>query len=318
VIILDWNIFFSSVSQVTGIIIAFWGAFVVTKLLSNESDYKKNVSKIQSLFNISHSLLMRTLAINYEAYNLNKRYEALLELKKCIVNSEINSIEEYYFKLKFSWYDDRESIFNLLKEILENTDNNNSDGASKEEINLRLEKKLEIYKAYNYSNNSMNEITINVHKTFVEVYENTNKIYFMIKYLKSNPESSKIIHWSLITISILFCVGVIFPMCIIPINTNICIKDVDSLISQISFIGVLFSFKGLILCLITIPFLVLILYLLIQNWKLKYKAKSIETLESYAEKGDYNKYLKYWEDNNMYYKDSTYYKSRKNIIEEAK
>lgn len=299
---MDWNIFFSSVSQVTGIIIAFWGAFVITKLLSNESDYKMNVSKIQSLFNISHSLTMRTLAINYEAFNLNMRYKALLKLKNCIENSESRSIEEYYFKLKFSWYDNRESIFDLLKEILENTDNNNSDFASKEEINLRLKKKLEIYKIYDYSIPSMNEITNNVQKTYVEVYENTNKIYFLTKNLKSNPESSKIIHWSLIIISILFCVGVIFPLCIIPIDSNIYTKNVDNLISQISFMGVLFSFKGFILCLITIPFLFLNFYLLIKNCKLKYKKESIETLESYAKIGDYNKYLKNWEKNNRFYK----------------
>jgi len=299
---MDWNIFFSTVSQVTGIIIAFWGAFVVTKLLNNDSDYKKNVSKMQSLFNISHSLSMRTLAVDYENYNLYMKYIALLKLKNCISNSEIKSIEEYYFKLKFPWYDDRESIFNLLKEILENTDNKNSNVASKEEINLRLEKKLEIYKAYNYSIPSMNEIINNVQKTYVEVYENTNKIYFMIKNLKSNPESSKIIHWSLIIISILFCVGVIFPLCIIPIKSNSCIKNVYDLISQISLMEILFSFKGLILCLIAIPFLFLNFYLLIKNSKLKYKKESIEILESYAKIGDYNKYLENWEKNSRFYK----------------
>jgi len=63
----DWNWFFSSLSQSSAAIVGIFGAFIITKILSNNSNFDNNIiisKKMQSgwpalLMEIHHALLKR-------------------------------------------------------------------------------------------------------------------------------------------------------------------------------------------------------------------------------------------------------------------
>ena len=42
---MDWNMFFATISQVTATIVAIWGAFIISKILNNETAFNNKKSK---------------------------------------------------------------------------------------------------------------------------------------------------------------------------------------------------------------------------------------------------------------------------------
>ena len=42
---MDWNVFFSTVSQTSGAIVGIFAAFLITKIVANQSEYSKNIDK---------------------------------------------------------------------------------------------------------------------------------------------------------------------------------------------------------------------------------------------------------------------------------
>ena len=292
---MDWNAFFATIAQITATIVAIWGAFIISKILNNETAFNNKKAKIRSVWNISHALGMRSL-MNFKGYNYSKRYASLSKLKELLPETEILSANQYYLNLDFSWYDCREDVLDLLTKVI-------GDGKDKTYISQIIDIELEALKEFNYSNHQRESLGIAIQSKYVEVYENTSTVYFLLKLIRNNPESSNMITWSIIILSILFCVGIIYPVSFIPTNLDysFSLKELNNVLSFSHFFTILFSLKGLIIFSIVVPFYSLLTYFFIKNLKLKYKPKNIEILEEYEKMDTYNIHFKNFNENAKYF-----------------
>ncbi|MFJ5472563.1 hypothetical protein, partial [Pectobacterium carotovorum] len=46
---MDWNWFFSSLSQSSAAIVGIFGAFIITKILSNQTNYSEKINKCKDI-----------------------------------------------------------------------------------------------------------------------------------------------------------------------------------------------------------------------------------------------------------------------------
>ena len=106
---MDWNWFFSSLAQSTAAIVGLFGAFIITKIINNEKEYKTNTAKIENLLHQS-SLLKKEVNFpffendideitkDWDSVNYPYVNEPLLK-KIDSVNSLLNKIENHLQEL---------------------------------------------------------------------------------------------------------------------------------------------------------------------------------------------------------------------------
>ncbi len=62
----DWNWFFSSVAQSAAAIVGIFGAFIVTKILANQTAYAEKSRRIQELITLGEKLVDATNRLSFE------------------------------------------------------------------------------------------------------------------------------------------------------------------------------------------------------------------------------------------------------------
>ena len=110
--------------------------------------------------------------------------------------------------------------------------------------------------------------------------------------INGNPESSPQIAYSLLVISALFFIGVIYPLSFLPqpINANI-------ELSLSAFFPLLLSVRGILLLSISVLFISAIAMFYFMNMRMKYSNDQIIELKNFTELGLYSKYFTIMESN---------------------
>jgi hypothetical protein len=120
---MDWNWFFSSLSQSTAAIVGLFGAFIFTKIINNEQKFNENNDKIRDMIDNSNNLIRQLSNRRFKWYNLRINEDALDDMKKSFKEDNVNldlKSEELYEKFNFSPFDKKEDVLKLIEEkILE-------------------------------------------------------------------------------------------------------------------------------------------------------------------------------------------------------
>ena len=66
---LDWNVFYSSLAQSTAAFVGLLGAFIVTKIVNNEQQYKESKVIIEEYIIIANNLKTRLKNRSFDWYN---------------------------------------------------------------------------------------------------------------------------------------------------------------------------------------------------------------------------------------------------------
>ena len=78
---MDWNVFFSTVSQTSGAIVGIFSAFLITKIISNQSDFSRMKERVSLLVNKSKALSLEANSRYFDWYNRRTRERELDKLK---------------------------------------------------------------------------------------------------------------------------------------------------------------------------------------------------------------------------------------------
>ncbi len=308
---MDYNWFFSSLSQSAAAIVGIFSAFIITKIINHQQEFFRNNSKIEDL-ELQSKKLVDALKIRYFDWYNKKILERFLDKIEEEVRKE-NSIlsEEYYLsKYDFPVFLEKGAIVTSVQKKLSEL---------KDELKLEEEKRLEEIKKYKpdpffpslsipllsplyslripkISIASVEDQIIEerefINQLINEVYHNINVICAFKDQIMKNPEYSNLITFSIIAVILMFHVGVIYPLSVMPLAINSTV-----IISFNIFWSNLFSLKGFLLSVVSTIFTGIMLIFLLINSKLKYKIADIKRLDYYSKFGNYSKYLKNMEEN---------------------
>lgn len=298
----DWNWFFSSVAQSSAAIVGIFGAFIVTKILANQGAFAEKELRAHELITQSKKLAESVGRLPFEWYHRHNVSNNIEDMESHLDDDGSLSPDLLYKRLNFSPYFDRNEALEAIARAM-----------SAREQRLRREseeisRQLEQAKLLGHSGilSAMNTNPLKPFGVSSKIHlapqinaerDRIDRLYFEVKHhvrmvsdfhavVAPNPESSPVITASLILIVLLFFIGVVFPLGMMPLPTGL--KPIFS----ISEVGTLmFSIRGAILAIVSILFTAMLAMFFVMNIRLRYQMTLINDLESFRNLSKYSQYF---------------------------
>lgn len=320
---IDWNWFFSTLSQSTAAIVGIFGAFLIAKIFSNQTTFSEKNNKIKTLSIEAERLLDKIDSIDFDWYVKTKNGPAFKAAANAIHKIQDGDptyfseevIADIYAECRFSIFSDRESIISMLKSEAAAHCEYMRELKIKDEQYEKTRRALEdgsiadlgsIYSMMQnmmpprYSRNSQlcfSEYEITpwplltkerelITECHLEAKHQARIIGDFLESVRGDPESPPQITLSLVFIAVLFLLGVIYPLTFMPSATP---PTHASSVCEI--FNAILSIKGLLLTALTAAFIFIIGIFIRTNYKMKYSAMSIQNLEKLSNANNYCRYF---------------------------
>lgn len=290
---MDWNVFFSTISQTSGAIVGIFSAFLITKIISNQSDFSKlKTEAIHHLID-SETAESETRTRYFDWYNKTKRNEAIENIEYEVLRArKTPHITECISKYKFSPFDDLDeitiSIENKLSELSKKLDAERKEKESMSSILGRTYSPIlmpPLPRIANLSNDVGEEREL-IDQLIIKIERQAKKNEMLSAELKGGADSVNLVTCSIVTVLILFLIGVIYPLSFLPLEQGKVIS-----LSLSAFWVILFSLKGFMLLLISVIFSALMVVFLVINLRLKHSTDVIGKIIHYSDIANYSPYL---------------------------
>ncbi|MBC3810080.1 hypothetical protein [Undibacterium aquatile] len=318
---MDWNWFFSSLSQSSAAIVGIFGAFIITKILSNQAQFGERSARFKSLraaaskLENSASNLAFAWYVRLTAENQLEKAEDLLEKDDNLTSDDL------YAKLRFPPYLARENAIRTLQSVKDRR------SAAAEAERQRIQKMAQLQAerrskfgaagALMSAGMSGDGFTIpmqphlprglasinNFHAELqkereaidaleVEIRHHMRTISDFLEATSSNPESSAAIMWALTMVAALFLVGVIYPLSFMPSPV-----PWTPALEIHGFWDRAFSLRGMLLIFISLIFLSALTMFALMNRRMRYSPDEIQALGNFTHIGTYSRYYAIAEEN---------------------
>lgn len=297
---MDWNVFFSTISQTSGAIVGIFSAFLITKIVANQSDFSQEQNEAIEFILKSESLCDEAKSRYFKWYNERIRASEIDDITENFYEKgELLTSEEYFQKYNFSSFDSKKEIKRELEDKIYEFEIEREKEKSELEkygnsplgFTYAIPKKKYMRSLANFSINTTPEresIDALMVRTIHQI--KTNKTH--LNKLNIGQNSSNLITFSIIAVLLLFFSGVIYPLSFLPLEIGVELK-----LSLSGFWDILFSLKGAMLSLISVIFTSLMLAFLIVNMKLCHSIDHIEKLKKYSELKNYSIYYENYIEN---------------------
>lgn len=316
---MDWNWFFSSISQSAAAIVGIFGAFIITKILSNQTAYDQKNARLKELIAESNKIKDDASDLYFGWYNTQTSKRALDRAADIIENGTLESAESIYDEVNFSPFIPRseeikkiDDLISKHKELLRKEEEEKKQRLEAEAARKKIleEGKLpkgfgDLMQAANLALSTnmksgvlpRNSLLPNISDKLTEERDSIERVSRSAKHqirvisdfietVEGNPESSPQISYSLILVTALFYFGVIYPLSFMPqpINANI-------ELSISAFIPLLLSLKGFLLLIVSMIFTSALAMFFIANMRMKYPEEQIGRLKEYRSISAYSPYF---------------------------
>ena len=279
---MDWNWYFSTLSQSAAGIVGIIGAFIITKILNNQSIFKQKSTRTKQLLAESKLKIAEAehLKIDWYCFQTARRLKDKFD-KQFHKNNNLRT-SEFYEAHTFPAYMDRVKAIELIdtwlgEAIAETASENNLHDFGKFSI--------ESDSTRTFRNEHRRDVDAHgdvIDKCFIDCRYQTeiNKNHFA--EIQGNPEASREIDNTINLLSLLFFLGVIYPISFLPVSTA------GFEFTFLAIIYFYFSLKGLLLSTVTILF-----FLIVRNFKqlnesLKHDNSEVVVLNRLSLLGEYS------------------------------
>ncbi len=301
---MDWNWFFSSLAQSAAAIVGIFGAFIITKILSNQTTFDEKSMRLRQIIldgqKISDDAQDRYFTW-YNKQTSDSEYKTAIERLK---NNSATTPRELFGELNFSPYMPKERILEKLQELIdgqrlrearkrgEAQRNMNAYGGaaptdifSSEMLGLRHRDGLDL----------LNQLTAEREQIDAVLRAARHHIRTCRDFLaavKGNPESSTQIAWTLGLVAALFYCGVIYPLSFMPLQPGSAVH-----VSLNAIWPTFWSLRGILLTVVASIFTGALGMFFQINRSMKYDRAAIAELDKYTELGQYSGYFQVYETN---------------------
>lgn len=298
----DWNWFFSSVAQSAAAIVGIFGAFIVTKILANQSAYAEKNRRMQELITFGEKLVDATSRLAFDWYHKHDSASEIEDLEKLLEKDETEEPESLYEKLRFSPYIAKADAIQTIARVKSYREERLQREREESRRQMEQARKLGMTSAFAMHASSdllrgLNSSRHLLQPQLTKEREEIDEMYTEVKHharvvsdfhalVVSHPESSALITASLILILTLFFAGVIYPLSFMPLPTNW--KPSLSFSEIPNFI---FSLRGALLAVVSTLFSTMLAMFFILNIRMCYPQAVLEQLEQYKHLSKYSKYF---------------------------
>ncbi|KYQ83280.1 hypothetical protein AWW72_14885 [Acinetobacter sp. NRRL B-65365] len=300
---MDWNVFFSTISQTAGAIVGIFSAFLITKIVSNQTTYSQKQDQAADCIAKSKKLVNESSIRYFHWYGERKADEAIGKISDDYSETKVIQTAEYYFDIaKFSPFESRsDSLAIIQKEIAK------IEELKRIEDERIMSSKNSISSGFSYLTPVYTQMPRIINQglgtQLLEERDLIDDLFVRIQYqadvnnnlhkdLENNTESSTLISISILAMILLFFTGVIYPLSFLPMLSG---SEISLTIS--AFWDLLFSLKGALLVVISVIFGGLMIVFLHANYKLKYSQELKDELKKYSDPRNYSSYFKNYVDN---------------------
>jgi hypothetical protein len=269
--------------------------------------------RFQELLLNSRSSVDRTADCHFKWYNSIIRVKIFHELSGILIAARTSYVDpkeqfehqegirqklEPFSKADFSPYDDSFEITEVLRKMMEAFSIEDANGA----IEILREGLLAPARACIAGNRLMpderscSDTVLDREKEKLgslkdEVRQNINQLGQFIRENSESPESSPLVTWSIMAVTLLFYVGVICPLIILPLGTS------ESFQLSVFTHLELSHYKEMLLTSISVIFTIIMLVFLRINMTLKLSKEDLDVLNMYIGYSAYDHHLANYENN---------------------
>lgn len=297
----DWNWFFSSVAQSAAAIVGIFGAFIVTKILANQTAFSEKSLRIHELITLGQKLTDASGRLSFDWYHRNDSAAELEKLERLLESDDSLTPEALYEKLRFSPYLARADVIATIasaKSLHEERLEREREEKRRELEQARSRGFSAIARTFDSSLlRGINSPLLHIGPQLGKEREEIDRLYTEARHharvvsdfyaiVSPNPESSTVITTALILILTLFFTGVIYPLSFMPLPTDW--KPALSLAEVPVFI---FSLRGVLLGSVSLLFTAMLAIFFVMNIRLKYPVAMLEHLGKFKHLSEYSQYF---------------------------
>jgi hypothetical protein len=290
---MDWNWFFSSMAQSVAAIVGLMGAFVFTKLISNETDYDRHRDHTRDLLRKSQFLVDRIESRYFRWYNERAANAELNRLRREMKDTdERRTPEEYYNEYHFSPYQKREEVLEAILPIIQprvkNKPSTRSGHLDAPYLVARPPEMPDLTLfAASHDFDKVIEEREAIDAVRNEVNHHAQMVGDHLRVVRRNPESSPVVHWTLLAMLTLFYVGVIYPLSFLPLQSPLA----QPIISFEAMEATILSIRGFLLIVVSAVFSVLVIYFIRRNAHLRHPQEDLDALTKHDAVEKYSTYF---------------------------
>ena len=308
----DWNWFFSSLAQSAAAIVGIFGAFIITKILNNQSTFSARRAEAQSLILEGKRISDDAKGRYFEWYNRNTTTHATERVEERLEEDPSLDADSLFESGGFSPFVPRESALKKIADAI--AQRREREKKEREELSALLDAeraRLDREGKFGYAAGvltpqkfpripnvnvklieKLNEEREQIDIVFREASHHSRIVRNFLATIKNNPESSAAISYSLAMIGVLFLAGVLYPLSFLPMP----VPGVPSL-SASAFVTLVFSIRGSLLTLMTFIFGAVLIMFFFMNYRMKYSTEEIKGLREFLSIGSYSAYFAIFEEN---------------------
>ena len=260
---MDWNWFFSSFAQSSAAIVGIFGAFLITKILNNQALFSQKNSRAKDVIVECKRVMDLSKNRYFNWYNEHINKEEYEKLRKMLKKGSDLSATELYSELNFSIFTPKDDVVQNIQIIINNYE---EEKRKKELIDATLS---DVKHHIRIAQNMMNEIS-------------------------GDPECSSLITKMLVFVSLLFFLGVIYPLSFLPASVG---EEISLYFDYSIIISHIVSIKGIFLILLSVVFSSILITFFLLNINLKYSNELVLELMECKKLSSYSEYFAIMEEN---------------------
>lgn len=305
---MDWNWFFSSLSQSAAAIVGIFGAFIITKILSNQAAFAEKTNRMRELLVLAQRVVDDASDLSIDWYNKRIAEREIDRLNDLLEKHSDETPEQLYDRLKFSVFIEKHVALQVIGNVIESR--NRRIEKEREAARQRAEERSRRGSGFAAFAETASPVfdtrgPLNLHvgpalekeRDAIDlVVRNARHHIRLVKdfldTVKGNPESSPQITYALILITALFYVGVVYPLSFMPVR-----MDTQPVLSLSAFIDIPFSLRGALLTAVSAIFTGILAMFFAMNVRMKYQPQEIQKLVEFSSLGAYSKYFQVMDEN---------------------
>lgn len=297
-----------------------FGAFIITKVLSNQAKFEEKSIRFRSLRTDATKLVNSVNHLSFAWYiRLNRKYE-LEKAEELLEKDDDLAADDLYAKLNFPPFIPRADAIKDLQDLKDRRaraaekERERLAEAARQQAELQKMPGISGLNAFMAMGGGNSEQFIKpifpaallrphpyaelrkerdaIDALEVEIHHHRRTIADFLATTSSNPESSVAITWALAMVASLFLIGVIYPLSFLPTPTP--------WTPALEFHGLwarVFSLRGMLLSAISAIFLAALTMFVVMNRRLRYPLNEVKTLAAFAHIDTYSLYYNIAEEN---------------------
>lgn len=309
---IDWNWFFSSLAQSSAAVVGVFGAFIITKILSNQSVFAEKTSRMRSMLTEAHRLQESACNLAFPWYIRLTVQHNLERAEEILEDAPSTSAESLFERLNFPPFVAHAEIIHSLEALRERLAKEKEDERQRYEKELASRARtfpggfaamptrnsLKVSKGLNHPHAQLQNERDSIDNLRVEIRHHIRSTSDLLGTVAGNPEASRAISATLLMVAVLFLIGVIYPLSFMPVSTSW--KPELDLASLLYRIG---SLRGALLTAVSLIFLAALGMFWQMNRRLIYDTASVGELRAFTSIETYSKYYDIAEKNSIYAQD---------------